>query len=977
MRRGVVSLGLWLVLIPVADARQDPRVCGTHPELGAERLYLHRQAMRARGGAAGARREAAGRPAARDIGQIAVLEDADGVVGRLNPFNLDRRTVVFSPSAAQAARYRFRTQEASYDAAAAAGTRLSLSDDDSTLAALPFPFPFFGASYQRMFVNSDGNLTFVSGDNASSDRSLGRVTAGPPRIAGLFRDLDPSMSAEGVRLLVEAGRVVVSWSRVPEYREFGVGPLQTFQIRLYPDGRIEVAFDGVSTLEAVVGISPGRLQGATTVVSFSTGSGEEYASTVAERFSGTIDIDVVLAAQKFYETHEDAYDYLVLFNNMGIEALDSAVAYELTLRTGRQGIGDRAVDVGREYGSASRLQSLMNMGPLSQYPADPYAVVPRRGFARDTTMSVIAHEAGHLFLAYASIRDPSIGREKPMLCSDEAHWSFAFNAEASLVSGNRIRDNGPGVSPRFTTVATVETFSPLDRYLMGLIPPAEVPPTFLVRNAPNATSCLPMPGISFDGQRRDITVEEIAGAEGRRTPDHTVSQRRYRFAFLLVVAKGSEPPPAQLAQLENYRQEFENFFRRSTGDLAGADTSLRKSLKLSVFPAAGVLQGGTINASVSVAAPAAAPLAVSLKTARGAVSAPSPVTIPAGATSAKFALRGVRAGVEELTAEAADPRFETAAAYVQVTGDPGELKLTVESGDRQEAQPGTPLAEAVAIRVTDRNNLPYPGLTVRAAVSAGGAVAPAAAETDDNGVARFAWTPGPGPSNELTATLDGAPQVAPARAVALGRPAVAAGGVVNAASFAPGMAPGGMASVFGANLGGGATAQAAPPLPVQLAGVGVLVGGRAAQLFYASDRQVNFLVPSGLPEGETTLAVSTPLGVSPAVSVPVLTYLPGLFFDPATGLGAIVQRGDFLEIYGTGFGPVRPSSMLGLEETLAAPSVLVGNQPAVVLFSGLSPGFPGLYQVNVRLPAGLARGAHRVSLEIGGRRANEVTVVTR
>ena len=973
MKRLPLTLGLCLALVPAGQARQEPRSCATHPEIGKERLHLHRQARRARGTDGAARIEASARPAARDIGQLVILEDTDGVVGRLNPFNLDRRTVGFTPAAALAARYRFRTQEAGYDAQAAqAGTRIDLADDDSKPVTLPFPFPFFGASHQRMFVNSDGNLTFTGGDNATSDRSLGRVTAGPPRIAGLFRDLDPSMSSEGVRVLLEQGRVVVSWSKVPEYRETGIGPLQTFQIRLYPDGRIEAAFDGVSTRDAVVGISPGRLQGASSVVSFAEGSDSEYSSAVAERFSGDVEIDVVMAAQKFYETHQDAYDYLVFFNNLGIEAGNTAVAYELTVRTGREGIGDKATDAGAEYGSASRLQSVINMGPLSQYPADPYAVVPRRAFARDTTMSVIAHEAGHLFLAYASVRDPGAPGARPMLCSDQAHWSFAFNAEASLVSGNRIRDNGPGVSPRFTTVATVESYSALDRYLMGLIPAQEAPPTFLVRGAANASSCLPMSGISFDGERRDITVEEIAGAEGRRTPDHTVSQRRYRFAFILVVGKDSEPAPAQLAQLEQYRREFESFFRRSAGELAWADTSLRKSLKLSLFPAAGVLENRTAGASVSVAAPLAAPLTVLLRTVRGAAAVPASVTIPAGATRATFTVRGLRGGVEELTAEPDDTRFETAFAYLQVAGAASELRLSIESGDRQIAQPGAPLAEAVAIRVVDRNKLPYPGLTVRATVSADGALTPASAVTDDNGLVRFVWTPGPGALNELTATLDGAPGVAPVTALALGRPAVAAGGVVNAASYAPGLAPGSLASIFGSSLAAGATARAGLPLPAQLAGVRVLIDGRPAPLLYVSDRQVNFFVPSGLAEGQASVVVTTPLGESPAVRVPVLTYLPGLFFNPSNGAGAVVARGEFLEIYATGLGPVRPASIVGLEETLATPQVLIDTQPAEVLFSGLSPAFPGLYQVNIRPPKGLLPGPHKLVLDLNGRRSNEV-----
>ena len=261
MNRLPLGLALCLVLIPAIWARQDPRGCATHPEIGKERLFLHRQAQRARAKTAPARVEAVAPPAARDVGQLVILEDSDGVVGRLNPFNLDGRTVAFSPTAEAAARYRFLPQEASFDAAAAdAGSRIDLSDDDTRQITLPFAFPFFGASYQRMFVNSDGNLTFTAGDDASNDRSLGRVTAGPPRIAGLFRDLDPSKSQDGVRALLDADRVVVSWSRVPEYTDTGIGPLQTFQIRIFPDGRIEVAFSGVTSREAVVGISPGRLQ---------------------------------------------------------------------------------------------------------------------------------------------------------------------------------------------------------------------------------------------------------------------------------------------------------------------------------------------------------------------------------------------------------------------------------------------------------------------------------------------------------------------------------------------------------------------------------------------------------------------------------------------------------------------------------------------------------------------------------------------
>ena len=71
--------------------------------------------------------------------------------------------------------------------------------------------------------------------------SLGRVTAGPPRIAGLFTDLDPTQKSGAVRVLAEPGRFVVSWDGVPQYSDSGLGFAERFQIRLYPDGRIEFA----------------------------------------------------------------------------------------------------------------------------------------------------------------------------------------------------------------------------------------------------------------------------------------------------------------------------------------------------------------------------------------------------------------------------------------------------------------------------------------------------------------------------------------------------------------------------------------------------------------------------------------------------------------------------------------------------------------------------------------------------------------
>ena len=63
------------------------------------------------------------------------------------------------------------------------GSRIEIGDDVSRTYDLLFDFPFLGQSYRRLFLNSDGNLTFGQGDNASTERSLERFLSGPPRIA--------------------------------------------------------------------------------------------------------------------------------------------------------------------------------------------------------------------------------------------------------------------------------------------------------------------------------------------------------------------------------------------------------------------------------------------------------------------------------------------------------------------------------------------------------------------------------------------------------------------------------------------------------------------------------------------------------------------------------------------------------------------------------------------------------------------------
>src|SRR5579872_7450060 len=224
--RPALVLILCLVFLSQGLARLEQSLCGTYRDLWREELHLHRHPVAKRQAPAFIARAAPAAPL--DVGDIAILEDSGGVVARRNPFNLDRKTLLFSPKADSAAADSFQLAATGYDPGAASpGLPLALGDDDSAAVDLPFVFPFFGASYRQVFVNSDGNLTFQSGDNASSTRSLGRMVAGSPRIAPLFTDLDPSQKPDGVRVLAEPARLVVSWVAVPAYSSSGSGTPQT------------------------------------------------------------------------------------------------------------------------------------------------------------------------------------------------------------------------------------------------------------------------------------------------------------------------------------------------------------------------------------------------------------------------------------------------------------------------------------------------------------------------------------------------------------------------------------------------------------------------------------------------------------------------------------------------------------------------------------------------------------------------------
>jgi uncharacterized protein (TIGR03437 family) len=210
------------------------------------------------------------------------------------------------------------------------------------------------------------------------------------------------------------------------------------------------------------------------------------------------------------------------------------------------------------------------------------------------------------------------------------------------------------------------------------------------------------------------------------------------------------------------------------------------------------------------------------------------------------------------------------------------------------------------------------------------------------------------------------------------QPAIASGGVLNAASFranAP-LAPGSYLSIFGANLAANTWVAEKLPLPMQLAETLALVAGRPLPIHFTSSGQVNAILPYGVSENTWHQVIvrqgnsySLPEPLLVATSEPAIFTLDGsgrgpghVYTAAAEGLRLAdavrpAKPGEVVVIYATGLGPVNPAVAAGepappepLSRTVNPVTVTIQGFRAQVLFSGLAPGYAGLYQLNVRVP---------------------------
>lgn len=209
-------------------------------------------------------------------------------------------------------------------------------------------------------------------------------------------------------------------------------------------------------------------------------------------------------------------------------------------------------------------------------------------------------------------------------------------------------------------------------------------------------------------------------------------------------------------------------------------------------------------------------------------------------------------------------------------------------------------------------------------------------------------------------------------------PSYSAAGIVNAGNYAPGpFAPNSILTIFGSGLSRSSRQLMAGDiqsglLPTELNYTQVFVDNYPAPLFYVSDGQVNFLIPSNQSVGSMKIRVASEGNSGPEVLLTVVDAAPALFTltdgyaiathadNSLVSPDSPAHAGEIIVVYATGFGKTAPNPATGEIPQYAAQIVALSSlqvslggvavASGLIEYAGLTPESAGLYQINVVVP---------------------------
>ncbi len=317
------------------------------------------------------------------------------------------------------------------------------------------------------------------------------------------------------------------------------------------------------------------------------------------------------------------------------------------------------------------------------------------------------------------------------------------------------------------------------------------------------------------------------------------------------------------------------------------------------------------------------------------------------------------------------------------------------------AQP-TAWPTALSIKVVDNCGTAMPAGQVVATFSTGDPPLPLRPVDDSTGIYTGTWTPR-STSSVVTVlarvTVTGYPAATTqiqGQIIPNGAPILTPDGSLHV--FAPvvggSVGPGSIIQIYGDNLAAQPTLSSTLPLPTNLGGTSVLIGGIRAPIYYVSPGQINAQLPFELPTGRkyeivvsANGALSTPNSIQVTATTPgVAAFASGLIISQHLS-GALVSEdlpaapGEIIIFYLAGLGSLDTSVPTGtaapldrLVRPVVPPTITFDGKDAPVAFAGLTPGLVGLYQINFQVPANAPDGDLTMLIGQQGNISNQTIV---
>jgi len=210
-------------------------------------------------------------------------------------------------------------------------------------------------------------------------------------------------------------------------------------------------------------------------------------------------------------------------------------------------------------------------GVINGYPYDNF----------EPQMALLGHELGHRWLV--GVEYVTVDGQTVSLARANGHWNTEVDTPSpgavtesgfdnSPMNGNYWRDNGDGTFTRLGSdfIFPPKAFSYVDLYLMGLMPPEQVPDFFVIDNLEFVDDDAEGNPV-FSGQRIDVSVDDIIDEVGVRQPP-AGTETEFDLGLIGIVKPGQLPSSELITRLNGIGQAFESYWHVATDERSRVHT---------------------------------------------------------------------------------------------------------------------------------------------------------------------------------------------------------------------------------------------------------------------------------------------------------------------------------------------------------------------------------------------------------------------